>query len=117
MAILEIRHLAMVVALAETGSVTRAASKLGITQSAVTHRISEAQRRLGVTLVKKVGRRIFLTPACERLHELALRSLADIERVEREVAAEHGEARHLVRFGQAVYSGYRWLPGFLKRFE
>jgi LysR family transcriptional regulator for metE and metH len=117
MAILEIRHLAMLLALAETGSVTQAAIKLGITQSAVTHRISEAQRRLGVTLVKKVGRRIFLTPAAERLHELAMRSLADIERVEREVAAEHGEARHLVRFGQAVYSGYRWLPGFLKRFE
>jgi LysR family transcriptional regulator for metE and metH len=117
MAALEIRHLAMLVALAETGSVTQAAIKLGITQSAVTHRISEAQRRLGVTLVKKVGRRIFLTPAAERLHELAMRTLTDIERVEREVAAEHGEARHLVRFGQAVYSRYRWLPGFLKRFE
>jgi LysR family transcriptional regulator for metE and metH len=107
----------MLLALAETGSVTQAAVKLGITQSAVTHRISEAQRRLGVTLVKRVGRRIFLTAAAERLHALAIRSLADIERVEREVAAEHGEARHLVRFGQAIYSRYRWLPGFLKRFE
>lgn len=107
----------MLLALAETGSVTQAAVKLGITQSAVTHRISEAQRRLGVTLVKRVGRRVFLTPAAERLHGLALRSLADIDKVEREVAAEHGEARHLVRFGQAIYSRYRWLPGFLKRFE
>jgi LysR family transcriptional regulator for metE and metH len=107
----------MLLALAETGSVTQAAVKLGITQSAVTHRISEAQRRLGVTLVKRVGRRVFLTPAAERLHALAIRSLADIDRVEREVAAEHGEARHLVRFGQAIYSRYRWLPGFLKRFE
>jgi LysR family transcriptional regulator for metE and metH len=97
--------------------VTQAAIKLGITQSAVTHRITEAQRRLGVVLVKRVGRRIFLTPAAERLDALAMRSLAEIERVEREVAAEYGEAKHLVRFGQAVYSRYRWLPGFLKRYE
>jgi LysR family transcriptional regulator for metE and metH len=107
----------MLRALAETGSVTQAALKLGITQSAVTHRIAEAQRRLGVTLVKRVGRRIFLTPAAERLDALAMRSLAEIERVEREVAAEYGKAKHLVRFGQAVYSRYRWLPGFLKRYE
>lgn len=117
MAVLEIRHLAMFLALAETGSVTQAARKLGITQSAVTHRIGEAERRLGVTLVKKVGRRIFLTPAAERLHAVAVRSLAELERAEREVTAQNGEARHLVRFGQAVYSRYRWLPGFLQRFE
>jgi LysR family transcriptional regulator for metE and metH len=114
---LEIRHLAMLVALSETGSVTQAAQRLGITQSAVTHRIGEAQRRLGVNLVKRVGRRVFLTPAAERLHAVALRTLGDIERVEQEVIAQHSRSVNLVRFGQAVYSRYRWLPGFLKAFE
>jgi LysR family transcriptional regulator for metE and metH len=117
MPVLELKHLSTLLALAETGSLTRAAGTLGITQSAVTHRISEAQRRLGVTLVKKSGRRVFLTPAAERLQSVGLRTLAEIDRVEREVTAEHGEGRHWVRFGQAVSSRYRWLPGFLKQFE
>jgi LysR family transcriptional regulator for metE and metH len=107
----------MLVALSETGSVTQAAQRLGITQSAVTHRIAEAQRRLGVMLVKRVGRRVSLTPAAERLHAVALRTLGEIERTEQDVIAQHGRSMSLVRFGQAVYSRYRWLPGFLKAFE
>ena len=44
---LDIKHLAVLVSVAETGSVTAASARLGLTQSAVSHRLREAERRLG----------------------------------------------------------------------
>ena len=38
---LDMRHLQMLVAIADTGSVTRAAALLGVTQSALSHRLHE----------------------------------------------------------------------------
>src|SRR3954462_9479459 len=102
-ALLELRHLEMLVVLAETGSVTQTSQRLRITQSAVTHRITEAQRRLGVRLVKKVGRRVLLTPAAQRLQDVAARCLEEVARAEQDIVAQFGRSVEVVRFGQAVY--------------
>jgi LysR family transcriptional regulator for metE and metH len=40
---LEVRHLQMIQAIAETGRVTEAAEMLGLTPSALSHRIREAE--------------------------------------------------------------------------
>jgi DNA-binding transcriptional LysR family regulator len=49
------------------GTLTEAAEQLGVTRSALSHRIAELERQLGVTLVRKAGRRIMLTEDGERL--------------------------------------------------
>ena len=49
------------------GTLTEAAEQLGVTRSALSHRIAELERRLGVALVRKSGRRIVLTEDGERL--------------------------------------------------
>jgi DNA-binding transcriptional LysR family regulator len=52
---------------ATLGTLTEAAEQLGVTRSALSHRIAELERQLGVTLVRKAGRRIRLTEDGERL--------------------------------------------------
>jgi DNA-binding transcriptional LysR family regulator len=52
---------------ATLGTLTEAAEQLGVTRSALSHRIAELEKQLGVTLVRKVGRRIVLTEDGERL--------------------------------------------------
>lgn len=59
-------------ALAETGSTSRAANRLRITQSAVSKRLAALEGQVGVRLVEKVGRRLVLTPA-------GLAALRDLE--------------------------------------
>ena len=44
---LEVRHLALVTEIADTGSVTRAAERLHLTQSALSHQLREIESRLG----------------------------------------------------------------------
>jgi len=114
---LEIRHLRMLQAMARAGSVTRAASLLGLTQSALSHQIREAERRLGLSLFVQNSKKMQMTPAAESLTEEAGRILSQLERVEAEVTSAGAEQRYIVRIGCGAYSGYRWLPRFLKSFQ
>ena len=50
-------------AVAETGSFTRAAAKLGAAQSSISHQIAQLEKRAGRLLIRRTTRRVQLTPA------------------------------------------------------
>ena len=110
-------HLSLLVALAETGSVAAAGTRLGITQSAASHRLREAERRLGVDLVRRNPSGATLTRDGERLRGFAARFLQELSGLEQEIETAQASGRRLVRLGQATYSRYHWLPAFLEFFE
>ena len=60
---LDSRHLRVVAEVARTESVTRAADRLNVTQSAVSHQLREIEDRLGTAIFVRSGRRMLLTPA------------------------------------------------------
>jgi LysR family transcriptional regulator for metE and metH len=111
------RHLRMLQAMARTGSVTRAAAMLGLTQSALSHQIREAERRLGLDLFVQRDKRMQMTPVAVSLSDEAGRILAQLEQAEKQIVRDRGVMRHIVRIGCGAYSGYRWLPRFLKVFQ
>jgi DNA-binding transcriptional LysR family regulator len=71
-------------AVAREGSFTKAAAKLGVSQSALSHTMRELEARLGVRLLSRTTRRVASTAAGERLlHTLGPR----FEEIEAELAA------------------------------
>lgn len=60
---LDVSELRIVRAIADAGSVTAAAASLGYSQPAVSQQIKRLERRLGVPVVERVGRRMRLTEA------------------------------------------------------
>jgi DNA-binding transcriptional LysR family regulator len=70
---LELRHLRVLVSVVETGSHTRAARALGLSQSTVSETLSALERAVGVALFRKSPA---LTPAGEVVLEHARRILA-----------------------------------------
>ncbi|RVO39123.1 LysR family transcriptional regulator, partial [Sinorhizobium meliloti] len=71
-------------AVAEERSFTRAAAKLGITQSTLSHTIKRLETRMGLRLLTRTTRSVAVTEAGERL----LRSLAPrISAIRDEIAA------------------------------
>ena len=64
--------LAAFLAVARTGSFTRAAKQLGVSQPALSHALKELENRLGLRLLNRTTRRVSTTEAGERL----LRSIA-----------------------------------------
>src|SRR3954466_15030790 len=72
------------VAVARERSFTKAAAKLGVSQSALSHTIRELEERLGVRLLSRTTRSVSPTEAGERLlHNIGPR----FDEIEAEVAA------------------------------
>jgi LysR family transcriptional regulator for metE and metH len=108
---LEVRHLRLVRAIAEEGGPTRAAARLHLTQSAVSHQLAELERRLGVTLFARVRRKLTPTPAGARLLEEARTLLAELARVERDLHRAGERKRETLRIVVECFTNYYWLPG------
>ncbi len=77
---LDARLLRLLVAVVETGSVTGAADKLGVTQSAVSHLIGKLRLIVGDPLIVKSGRGVVATARAGALAARARDILRDLER-------------------------------------
>ncbi|MBY3328692.1 LysR family transcriptional regulator [Rhizobium laguerreae] len=77
-------ELAAFIAVAEAGSFTRAAAKLGLSQSAVSYSVRMLEQKLGVRLISRTTRSLSLTDAGQRM----LRNLRPaFDHIESEIAA------------------------------
>jgi len=113
---LDIHHLQMIAAIRRTGSAADAALDLGVTASALSHRIREAERRLDITLFTRMGRSLRLTPAGELLAEAGERLLQEMEEIEHHAVSLAEGVRFVVRFAIGTYTSFHWLPEFLAWF-
>ena len=111
---LEIRHLKLVATVAEEGSVTRAANRLHLTQSALSHQLRDVEDKLGVALFQRTARRMLLTPAGQRLLESAKLVLEELERAETALLHESNQRDGLLRITTECYTCYHWLPSLLQ---
>jgi LysR family transcriptional regulator for metE and metH len=87
---IEIRHLRLVDAVTAEGSLTRAAERLHVTQSALSHSLREIEDRLRTPLFHRVNGRLVLS-------------------------ASHQDG--VVRISTECYTSYLWLPALLKTFR
>jgi len=110
---LEIRHLRLVQAIADTGSVTRASERLFLTQSALSHQLRDLEQRLGSRLFRRVGRRMVPTAAGEELVASAGHVLAVVEQTETRLKARAASGEHTLRLSTQCYTCYHWLPEIL----
>lgn len=76
---MELRHLRHFVTVAEELHFARAAERLGMEQSPLSHSIRNLEAELGVPLFHRTTRRTWLTRAGDRFYTDALRVLADVE--------------------------------------
>lgn len=112
---LELRHLTTIRAIAETGNGTHAARLLNISQSALSHRLHEAERRLGTKLYRQIGKGLQLTAEGERLNRSAVLCMEELHMAEREIELRKNHAEHVVRVGATIYGGFHWLPPLIKK--
>src|SRR3954454_10224718 len=64
---MDLKHLRTFVAVADLGTVSKAALRLRISQSALSRQISDLEYECGFTLFDRIGRRLFLTTRGEEL--------------------------------------------------
>lgn len=75
----ELRHLRYFIALAGSLNFTRAAERLHVTQSTLSHQIKQLEEELGVALFERTGRRVTLTEAGDEFLHHAGNALREID--------------------------------------
>ena len=107
---IELKDLRLIRRIAEHGSLTRAATLLHVTQSAVSQRLTSLQHRLSLTLFEKRDGRLRATAAGQRLLDAA-------RNVDQELTLAFEDLRHIksgeeerLRITTQCYTCYRWLP-------
>ncbi len=114
---LEIRHLKLVAAIAETGSVTQAGNRLHLTQSALSHQLRDAEEQLGAPLFERKNRKMVITAAGERLLQTAKNVLAELDRAATDIQKRDSDSQGLVPLSTQCYTVYYWLPPRVKLFQ
>lgn len=112
---MDLRQLAALVAVAETGTFSAAADALHTVQSNISTHVARLERELGATLVDRHGGR--LTEEGELVVARARAVQAELEALAADVASLHQEVSGAVRVGMIGTAG-RWLvPALLTSLE
>ena len=82
---MEVKHLRLIKAVADKGSLTKAMETLYLSQSALSHQLKELETQLGAKLFHRVNKKLMLTGAGKIVLDSADRVLKEIERTERAV--------------------------------
>lgn len=106
---LDRQHLAIIREVGRAGSVTAAANRLNLSQSAISHAISKLEDRHQVRVWRKKGRSLELTQAGEYLLRLAERLVPEFDHAERILADISRGRKGAMRIGMECHPCEQWL--------
>ena len=114
---MDISALQAFIAVAESGSFSRAGERIFLTQPAISKRIAALEQDIGARLFDRVGRRIHLTPAGEALLLRTRAVLSELEDIKRDITNLSGTIAGELSVATSHHIGLHRLPGPLKRFH
>ncbi len=113
---LEIRHLRYFLEVAEAGSFSRAADRLGVSQPNISQQMRDLETALRVDLFQRRGKRILLTSAGQIFQEHARDILRQIENTLQELTVEPGQMRGSLHVGVVPILNGALMPALLGMF-
>ena len=106
---LERIHLSILREVERQGSLTAAAGKLHLTQSALSHAVKKLEQHLGADIWMREGRSLRLTQAGSYLLAVANRVLPQLELAEERIHQFAQGERGTLRIGMECHPCYQWL--------
>ncbi len=114
---LEFRHLRTIKAIHEEGGLARAADRLHITQSALSHQIKGLEDQAGMELFVRRSKPMKLSPAGMRLLRLAESVLPQVAALEEEFRAMQQGKTGRLHIAIECHACFEWLLPVLERFR
>jgi len=114
---LELRHLKTIRAIEQTGSLSAAAERLHLTQSALSHQIRALESYYETPLFSRSSRPMRLTEAGRRLLAAADGILPEIDRLDRDLREIAGGATGRLFLSLECHSCFTWLIPTLERYR
>ena len=114
---MELKELEYIVAIAEEGSISRAAQRLYMAQSSLSQYLSRCEAELGVKLFARTGAGVRMTAAGEIYVRNARQMLWQYHRIRTELQETEQESGGRILFGISSFRGAALIPPVLKRFR
>ena len=110
---LDLVEMQALMAVVETGSVSIAANRLGVTKSVVSKRISELEKKLHVELFRRLPRKMLVTDTGQRLYERVRQILTELQAAADEVRGGEQRIQGQLRIAAPISFGVRYLGAVL----
>ncbi len=114
---LEIKHLHLVRAIAETKNLTKAAKQLNISQPALSRQLLDIENQLDTRLFFRTPKKMVLTNAGEIVLSSADRVLHEIKEAEDKIHRLTGDQTGELIVGIGCPLSYQWLPSVMESFH
>lgn len=114
---LELRHLRTLIAVSEAGTVSRAADRVHLTQSALSHQLKALEAHYGTPMVKRQGQSVKLTEPGKRLAALGRTVMGEIQTAERELGKLARRPAGTLRIALECHTCFDWLMPIMDRFR
>ncbi|MEK6482466.1 LysR family transcriptional regulator [Catalinimonas sp. 4WD22] len=114
---IEIRHLKLLDAVAETGSLKNAAEKLFLSQSALSHQLRELESYLETPVFYRLNKQLVLTPSGKVLLDSSREILAKLSLTEKTIREISDGDRGTLRIMIECFTAYHWLPRLMQDFS
>ncbi len=114
---IELRHLRTLVAVAETGNLSKAGKRLNLSQPALSHQMRALEEHLGTELFQRKSNPLRLSPAGERILATAYEVEKLIMQSERDVARIASGRAGQLRIAVECHSCFDWLMPSMDAFR
>lgn len=114
---LELKHLRAVRAIHDAGGLARAAERLNLTQSALSHQIKGLEDMAGVELFIRRAKPMRLSPSGQKLLRLAERVLPEVEAVEDDLRGDESGRSGRLHIAIECHACFDWLLPVLESFR
>ena len=99
------------------GSMTKAASRLFLTQPALSHQIKDLESRIGLKLFDRVGKKLVPTEVCRAIVVTAQSVLPQIDELSLQLKNFKQGKNRTIRLSTECYTCYHWLPKIIRQFQ
>ena len=105
------------VRIVDAGSITKAAEQMNTVKSAISRRLTDLEKRLGVSLLTRTTRTQTLTNSGKSYYEQCLRLIDDLAEVESKIRNEHCALRGKIKIAAPLSFGLKHLGSALRKFN
>jgi DNA-binding transcriptional LysR family regulator len=104
-------------AIAENGSLSAAADKLGVNHSTIFRRLNAFEEEVGGRVFERINNRYVLNPMGEEMLELAQNISTSFDDIERHIVGKDFHPKGTVKITAPTNIAYRFLPRYLAEFN
>lgn len=110
-----LRHMRILIAVCDTGSITKAAEKLYLAQPSVSCAIKELENHFGIKIFDRISRKLYLTSEGETLLHYACHITELFEEAEQHI--KNHDNTGVLRLGSSITIGTCYLPEIVNTFS